>query len=115
MAYEWPGNIRELEHAIERGVILAPGDAVRVEDLGLPAAAAPITLEPFRKAKARLVEQFERRYVEEMLTRCDGNITHAAEAASKDRRAFWQLIRKHHIDSGKVSDRARVTAECRAS
>ena len=100
-AHAWPGNIRELEHAIERGVLLAPADSVRADDLGLPSDAESRGSESFRAAKAKAVEQFERRYIENVLSQCDGNITHAAHAAKKNRRAFWQLIRKHRIDSSK--------------
>ena len=100
-AYAWPGNIRELEHAVERGVLLAPGASVRAEDLGLPEAMESPTTESFRAAKAKAVEQFERRYIEHVLSLCAGNITHAATTAAKNRRAFWQLMRKHRIDSRK--------------
>ena len=41
LEHSWPGNIRELDHAIERAVLLAQGDLVRAGDLGLRAAAAP--------------------------------------------------------------------------
>ena len=52
----------------------------------------------FQAAKARVVEQFERSYIEQILIACDGNITHAALAAKKNRRALWELIRKHRIE-----------------
>ena len=42
--------------------------------------------------------QFERSYIQRLLVSCHGNITDAARAARKNRRAFWQLIRKHRID-----------------
>ena len=108
-AYAWPGNVRELEHAIERGVLMAEGELLGAADLGLPgaapsAAAGACPIESFQAAKARVVEQFERRYIEDALASCDGNITHAADAVSKNRRAFWQLMRKHGIDSGKYRD-----------
>lgn len=105
VAYDWPGNIRELQHAIERGVLLAPGPEVLAEDLGIaaevPPDAAPAGSASFQVAKARAVEIFERDYIERLLARHGGNITHAADAAAKNRRAFWQLIRKHGIDSAK--------------
>lgn len=106
MAYDWPGNIRELQHAIERGVLLAPGREVLAGDLGILAeapaeAAASGGSSSFQVAKARAVELFERDYIERLLARHGGNITHAADAAAKNRRAFWQLIRKHGIDSAK--------------
>lgn len=100
--YRWPGNVRELQHAVERGVLLAPGAQVRREDLGLPPAAdAAMAADAtgFQAAKARVVERFERAYIEELLTRHRGNITHAADAAVKNRRAFFELMKKHNIDS----------------
>jgi hypothetical protein len=53
--------------------------------------------EPFRAAKARIVTDFERRYLKTMLRHHQGNISKAARAADKNRRAFWQLMRKHEI------------------
>ncbi len=49
-----------------------------------------------REAKARVVARFERSYVEDMLLVHDGNIS---RAANKDRRTFWELVRKHKIDA----------------
>jgi two-component system response regulator GlrR len=45
-----------------------------------------------------MVEKFEKTYIQGLLVAYQGNITRAAEAAQKNRRAFWQLIRRHHID-----------------
>lgn len=59
--------------------------------------APPADAEPFRSAKARMVTEFERRYVSGMLSQHRGNISQAARAARKNRRAFWQLMRKHDI------------------
>ncbi len=53
---------------------------------------------PFRDAKKQVVRGFEKTYLTEMLARHRGNITQAARAAQKDRRAFWELMRKHQID-----------------
>lgn len=108
-AYRWPGNVRELQHAIERGVLLAPGDEVLCADLCLPGTAAadgteaddPKGAESFQQAKARMVDEFERNYLERLLARHRGNITRAADAAAKNRRAFFELMKKHHIDSGR--------------
>jgi two-component system, NtrC family, response regulator GlrR len=105
VSYGWPGNVRELQHAVERGVLLAPGHEVLAPDLGIAAEETPEAPQgdpsSFQAAKARAVEVFERDYIERLLARYGGNITHAADAAAKNRRAFWQLIRKHGIDSGK--------------
>ena len=105
-AHRWPGNVRELQHAIERGVLLAPGDEVLSADLCLAGAASVAATddgqdsESFQQAKARLVDEFERNYLEHLLLRYQGNITRAAGAACKNRRAFFELMKKHQIDSG---------------
>ena len=97
-AHAWPGNVRELEHVIERAVLLSAKRILDETDLDLdvePRGAAAD--ESFRTAKSRVVDAFERTYIERLLTAHDGNVTHAAQAAKKNRRAFFELIRKHRI------------------
>ncbi len=98
VSYNWPGNVRELEHTIERAVMLCGAEVIGSSDISLPGCAAANAPESFRQAKARVVAQFERNYVERLLVSHEGNISSAARAARKNRRAFWQLIRKHQID-----------------
>jgi DNA-binding NtrC family response regulator len=52
----------------------------------------------FRGARAAVLAAFERRYVENLLRKHKGNVTHAAREANKERRAFGRLIKKHGID-----------------
>jgi two-component system response regulator GlrR len=96
--YDWPGNVRELEHTVERAVMLCERDTVQAAEIMLPTTDEPPRPESFREAKARLVARFEKEYIQKLLLSHQGNITKAAETARKDRRAFWQLIRKHRID-----------------
>ena len=97
MLHAWPGNIRELRHVIERAILMAPTtrlEAADVEIAGAPTRPAAAT---FQEMKARMIDDFERSYIESLLCRTGGNITHAAQAAGKNRRAFFELIRKHSI------------------
>jgi DNA-binding NtrC family response regulator len=97
--YDWPGNVRELEHIVERAVMLCATSQLTGADISLPGNAAQTDgEESFRQAKARIVAQFEKSYIQRMLVSFHGNISEAARAARKNRRAFWQLIRKHRID-----------------
>jgi DNA-binding NtrC family response regulator len=100
MSHDWPGNVRELQHAIERAVLLARGPTLGEDDIEIdgagPAEAGDAT---FRAAKDRVVRQFERGYIERLLASCGGNVTHAAMQAGKNRRAFFELMRKHDIRS----------------
>lgn len=107
LQHEWKGNVRELEHAIERAVILCSDGMIKLEDLppgmqgateGNPVVAAYVDLQ-FKEAKAQLVEDFERRYIAEVLKECKGNISRAASHSGIDRRSLHRLLLKHQIDA----------------
>jgi DNA-binding NtrC family response regulator len=98
MFYDWPGNVRELEHVVQRAVLFCEHKIIREIDLFLPRNQAATHKLSFKEAKAKVVNRFERSYIERLLFSYKGNITKAAQAAQKNRRAFWQLIRKHQID-----------------
>jgi two-component system, NtrC family, response regulator GlrR len=99
MEYSWPGNIRELESAIQRAVVLSYAPVLDSDAFDLPPSA--------RKAAAAVVEvsrpiegavyDFEREYLAGLLSSQNGNITRAAKAAGKDRRTFQRLLRRHGI------------------
>jgi two-component system response regulator GlrR len=95
--YDWPGNVRELENTIERAVVLCEHAEVASDDVLLPTDDAA-RQQSFQEAKAMIVTQFEKSYIQRLLITHQGNITRAAQTARKDRRTFWQLIRKHGID-----------------
>ncbi len=99
--HDWPGNVRELQHVIERAVVLASGALLGAADIDID-LAAPSRDDglqvSFRDAKKRVVDAFERDYIERLLEAHAGNITNAARVAKKDRRALFELIRKHHIE-----------------
>jgi len=90
--YPWPGNVRELENVIERAVIVSREEILSGLErfLGGPAGAhAPVDLSlPFRDAKARIVEEFERAYVAGLLDAHGGKLTAAAKHADMDPKNF---------------------------
>ncbi len=113
MNYDFPGNVRELENIIERGVIFCRGEALRPEDLHLGAspraAAAQPADEPmpilYRDAKTRMTQQFHRRYIEMLLTRSRGNISRAAEKAGIQRQYLHRLMSEAGINSEEFKPR----------
>jgi len=99
MRYDWPGNVRELEHVVERAVLFCGHRVIRENDICLPDNKSVKCKMTFKEAKAEVVSQFEKEYIIKLLHTHQGNITRAAQSAQKNRRAFWELIRKHQIDA----------------
>jgi DNA-binding NtrC family response regulator len=117
-SYPWPGNVREMQNAVERACALAEGNAISLRDLPehvragaragparpgaeLPpelhvAAAADLGL---KEAKERWMAVLEASYLRELLGRHGGNISAAAKAAGVDRKTFHRLVNKHRIRS----------------
>ena len=98
MFHDWPGNVRELENVIERSLILSSRTVLHPEDIQLPATITLKERETFQTTKAKMIAQFERSYIQDLLRTHDGNISKAAHAAGKHRRAFWEIMRKHRIN-----------------
>jgi DNA-binding NtrC family response regulator len=96
--YDWPGNVRELENTVERAVVFSTRSLIDAEDICLPGSEACPEVKTFKEAKSQAVTQFEKKYIQALLSTHQGNISQSAKAAQKDRRAFWELIRKHKID-----------------
>jgi len=106
IVYEWPGNVRELEHVIMRAVVLCTKPTICSADIAIPGAELLPPPKSFQEAKNRMVEQFEKTYIKGLLLSNHCNISKSAKAAQKNRRAFWELIRKHHISVQTLKSRA---------
>jgi two-component system NtrC family response regulator len=92
--YAWPGNIRELENAVQRAAILARGRFIEPTDLGIAPAAVTEKLS-LREARNRV----ERQFVVDALVRTRGNISRAALELGISRPALHDLLEKHQIQS----------------
>ena len=98
--HRWEGNVRELQNAIERAVAVADGKEIRVADLpeellragdGSP---ADLQAKPFQAAK----QEFEIRYLENMLRRTEGNIALASRLMAIPRQNLYIKMKKYRID-----------------
>lgn len=101
LMHPWPGNVRELENVVEAAVALCDGPLIGAGDLLFAAQESNANVS-FREAKAQAISEFERNYLVRLLCACGGNVSEAARAAGKNRRAFWELICKHGIDVGEM-------------
>jgi DNA-binding NtrC family response regulator len=105
--YGWPGNVRELENVIERAVIVAKGDTIADVDgfLGREGERARVDLSlPFREAKARVVEDFERAYIAGVLETHGGKLTAAAKHADMDPKNFSEKLTRYGLRKPAVPD-----------
>jgi two-component system response regulator GlrR len=97
LSYSWPGNIRELQNALTRALLLSDHRVIQVIDLNLPDDEPAGRDASFQSMKSEVIARFEREFLQTALTAHEGNITQAARAVKKNRRAFWQLLRKHKL------------------
>ena len=97
VSYSWPGNIRELQNALTRALLLSDHRVIQVIDLNLPDDEPAGRDASFQSMKSEVIARFEREFLQTALTAHEGNITRAARAVKKNRRAFWQLLRKHNL------------------
>jgi len=91
-AETWPGDVQELRERIRQAVRLAGTSTVSAESLMLARDAERVP--SFKEAK----RAFETRYVTGLLRRCGGNISRAARLAKKDRKDFYDVIRRTGVD-----------------
>jgi DNA-binding NtrC family response regulator len=112
LSHIWPGNVRELQGVIQRAVSMTSGDTLEAHDLDLPETERSkvtgptmalmsrdgISSNSFQDMKAKVIEEFERAYLSELLSIHQGNISKAARVAKKERRAFQRLLLKHGLD-----------------
>jgi two-component system, NtrC family, response regulator len=100
-AYDWPGNVREMENVIRRAVIMADGPRITPEDLGLgapaEAAEAPLGLREARDAA-------EHEAVIKAMGRCNGNIAHAADLLGITRPTLYNLLDKFGLRKANEQD-----------
>jgi DNA-binding NtrC family response regulator len=94
LRYDWPGNVRELFNCIERGVTLARGPKLELDDLPeriVEHDRKTATARPLGEELLPLA-QVERRYIEHVLRAFDGNRTEAARVLGLDRKTLYRKL-----------------------
>lgn len=98
LEYDYPGNIRELENIIERGVALAQGGQLEVKDL--PSTLIEHSVHVVREEAGRLPTLVEREtdYIRHVLDRSGQNRTRAAKILGIDRVSLWRKLKKYGLE-----------------
>jgi DNA-binding NtrC family response regulator len=97
LSHSWPGNVRELQNVLMRASVLSDRKVIEPSDINLPDEKPGIEDLSFRTLKSHVVWRFEHDFLTSVMHAHNGNISRAAVAAKKNRRAFWQLLRKHDL------------------
>jgi DNA-binding NtrC family response regulator len=92
MQHEWPGNVRELKHAVERAMLMSPGSTVETGALDLRGRAGE---QP--RIDDMTIEEAERFLIRKTLSRCDGNVSRAADALGLSRSALYRRIQQYGL------------------
>ena len=99
MKYEWPGNIRELENAIERAVILARGGVVDVSDLSQQSLYLP-----HRSPAGKTMREVEKNHILNVLIEAGGNCSEAARLLGISRMTLYNKIKAYDLNIGKMEN-----------
>jgi two-component system response regulator AtoC len=102
--YSWPGNIRELRNAMERGIAMARGPLIMPADLPVQiqrgAQQAPALVSPVGVAThAGALGDAEREYLVSLLKKNSGNVAQSAREAGLSRQGLHKLLKKHGLDA----------------
>jgi DNA-binding NtrC family response regulator len=97
--YRWPGNVRELRNVVEATLAMGEG---HVPEHGGPVrdGADPFARmlgQEYKAARAAVLEEFESRYLSDLMERTKGNVSQAAREAGVDRSYLTSLLRRHKI------------------
>ena len=96
--YGWPGNVRELENIIERAVALENGSMITADNL--PEDIRHLTIETYRHDNGGIptIAEQEKRYIQWVLKKCNGNKTRAAKIMNIDRVSLWRKIKRYGLE-----------------
>jgi len=91
---QWPGNIRQLQNAIEKCIILTTGPVISLTLVQRTLNTSGVNLLPFDEAR----RHFERDYLAQVLKMTHGNVSQAARLAQRNRTDFYTLLGRHQLN-----------------
>jgi len=107
MLYPWPGNVRELENTVEKAVVMSRQDMITPDLIPSIRPSAEGQLRPLTEAK----EEFEKRYLKEVLQLTGGNISRAAQFAGRYRADFYKMLKKYGMHPANAKGKSDMELE----
>jgi DNA-binding NtrC family response regulator len=111
---DWPGNTRELQNIVRNAVLFCPDPVISPGYLrhpghgkmwdAPPAGRKDASMEPYKNAKERAIDQFTRDYVADLLRATAGNVSRAAGVSGLTRAALQKIMRRHSITARDYRD-----------
>jgi|Deesub1362A_J573_1020465.scaffolds.fasta_scaffold00004_263 DNA-binding NtrC family response regulator len=101
----WKGNVRELQNAIRRALVFSKGNVITPKDFTsdelscIEAEIEKVTHLPYKTAKDKVLNAFNKRYITELLKQTEGNVTMAAQRAGIERQSLQYLMKRYGITS----------------
>ena len=91
--YAWPGNIRELQHAVERAVILNEGKVIENAEVLIGSPVTPVA----SADEPQTLDEMEKRFIQQSLAEQEGNVSNTARKLGMTRTALYRRMKKHGL------------------
>lgn len=119
MEYDFPGNVRELSNLIERGLILSHSNIFNFESLsevipgnkGFPEVDFHITNFNFRESRRHMLDEFEKKFLTELLKINKGRVSLAAKRMGLERQSLYRLLKKHGINLSQFNHKSHILGD----
>jgi DNA-binding NtrC family response regulator len=102
--YDWPGNIRELAHVLERCVALAQHEAISLQDLPQELRSPTLIGPSDLLAGQPTLAELKQRYIQKVLAENGGNVTRAAAVLGVDRRSLYRMLQRYGMGPRTLAD-----------